>query len=363
MNDQKKPKIDLKARLGKKSVSSPSGPSIPAPAMGSRPGAIPAPPFGAPKTDAYGMGSQAAAPSKPQAIKVEMSEEVVQEQKKQKKKGYVLAVVTFLIGGVVGFMVGGSNETSNQQKVAARDAGDLAKEVTTASDTAEQLADVVKSVKDKLASNKNPEDEAKKLGGLRIPFEGANIGLRVIGRFNKDINHGLVSFAGMAEKANDLTEDVQRMLSGSKKTLDDAFAQKDKPKVQWSAIVSGGPSGPWASLISVPEPFFVKSDEKVGGKDYTWPDSLKIKMGGRESTVKRYSKGDPAGGGDPQFIPVEPGSQGNVCPSIAVARVVRAVQDLEDSLRGVKVEGGHEETGLIEMGRTLSEKLKQIGAH
>ena len=365
MNDQKKPKIDLKARLGKKTVSSPSGPSIPPPVGGSRPGGIPAPPFGAPKSsDPYlsMMGSAAPPPPKPQAIKVEMSEEVVQEQKKQKKKGYVMAVVTAIIGGVVGFMIGGSNETSNQQKVAARDAGDLAKEVSTATDTAEQLADVVKGAKDKLSSGKYPEEESKKLASLRIPFEGANLGLRVIGRFNKEVNRGLVSFSGMAEKANDLTEDVQRMLAGSRKSLDDAFGQKDKPKVQWSAVVSGGPSGPWATMIAVPEPFLVKSEEKVGGKDYTWPENLKIKSGGRESTVKRYTKGDPTGGGDPQFIPIEPQSQNSVCPNITLTRIVRAVQDLEDSLRGIKDPGGHEETGLIETGRAVAEKLKAIGA-
>lgn len=357
MNDHQKPKIDLKARLGKKSVSSPSGPSIPPPITAtSRPGAIPAPPFGAPKTDPFSsVSASQAPPPKPQAIKVEMSEEVVQEQKKQKKKGYVIAVVTLIIGGIVGFMVGGSNETSNQQKVAARDAGDLAKEVTTATETAEQLADVVKAIKDKMASGKYPEEETKKLGGLRIPFEGANLGLRVIGRFNKEVNRSLVAFAGMTEKANDLTEDVQRMISGSKKSLDDAFALKDKPKVQWSAIVSGGPSGPWATLAAIPEPFFAKSDDKAA-----WPESVKMRLGGKETTVKRYAKGDPAGG-DPQFIPIEPVSQNSVCPNLHVARIIRSVQDLEDTLRGVKDPGGHEETGLIETGTAIAEKLKGIG--
>ena len=131
MNDQKKPKIDLKARLGKKSVSSPSGPSIPPPIMGgSRPGGIPAPPFGAPQnSDPYSsMMSSAPPPApKPQAIKVEMSEEVIHEQKKQLKKGYAIAAVTAVLGAVVGFLIGGSSETSNQQKIAARDAGDLAR--------------------------------------------------------------------------------------------------------------------------------------------------------------------------------------------------------------------------------------------
>ncbi len=368
MNDQKKPKIDLKARLGKKTVSSPSGPSIPPPVGGSRPGGIPAPPFGAPQgSDPYSsmMGTAPPPPPpKPQAIKVEMSEEVIQEQRKQQKKGYMIAVFTAVIGGVVGFLIGGSNETSNQQKIAARDAGDLAKEVTTASDKAEELADVVKSIKDKLSSGKYPEEDAKKLGGLRIPFEGSNLGLRVIGRFNKEVNRGLVAFAGMAEQANDSTETLQKMIGGSKKALDDAFSLKDKPKFHWSAVVANGPSGPWATMLSVPEPFLVKSEEKVAGKDYTWPDSLKFKQGGKDTDIKRYTKGDPMGG-NPQFIPVEPNSQNAVCPSIPVARIVRAVQDLEDALRGIKDTsgtGGHEQTGLIETGRTVSEKLKTIAS-
>jgi len=273
----------------------------------------------------------------------------------------MVAVITLLLGGIVGFMVGGSSETSNQQKVAARDAGELAKEVTTATDSAEQLADVVKSVKEKIASGKYPEEEAKKLGGLRIPFEGSNLGLRVIGRFNKDVNRSLVAFAGMSEKANELTEDVQRMLSGSKKALDDAFSLKDKPKIVWSAIVGQGASGPWATLVSLPEGFLVKSDEKVGGKDYSWPESTKMKLAGKETTVKRYGRGDPAGG-DPQFIPIDPVSQNGVCPNINVTRIVRSVQDLEEALRGVKDTGGSgEETGLIETGRAVADKLKGIG--
>ena len=264
---------------------------------------------------------------------------------------------SILVGSaVVAYMIGRSNETTNQQKVAVRDAGELAKEITTATDTAKQLADLVKSIKDKLAAGKYPEEESKKLGGLRVPFEGANIGLRGIGRFNKDTNRGLVNFAGKSAKTNDLTEDVQRMLAGSKKTLADAFALKDKPKVLWSAIVGGGPAGPWATMVTIPEPFLAKSENSK------WPDSMKMKVGGKETTVKRYAKGDP-GGGEPQFIPVEPNSQNMVCPNINLARILRAIQDLEDSLRGIQEPGGHEEMGLIETGRILSEKLKQIGSH
>jgi hypothetical protein len=354
MNDQKKPKIDLKARLGKKSASSPSGPSfMPSPTGISGPGGIPAPPpsvLSAPRP---------AAPPRPQAIKVEMSEEVVQEQKKQQKKVYVLAIAAAIIGGLMGFGIGGSTEKSTQARVALRDASELAAEISSAADTAEQLADLVKDAREKLSGGKYPESEVQKLGGLRIPFEGINLGGRNIGRFKKDVAGGLVSFAGMTEKANEAAEHLQRVLSGSRKSLEELFAQKDKPKVTWSAIVNDGPSGRWATLVTLQEPFFVKAEPKPGGKD-SWPDQTKIKLGGRESSLKRYAKGDPLRG-DPQFIPVDPGSQASICQNDAATRVVRIIQEVEDSLRGVKDPGGHEETGVIEAGRALVDKLKQIG--
>src|SRR6187402_1296125 len=108
MSEDKKPKIDLKARLGKKTVSGPvtsPGASIPPPAGISRPagGGIPAPPFqspsaslrpAAPVMDAsnpYGAMSPAAAPrAEPTEIKIEMSDEVIRAQKTGKTKVLVL---------------------------------------------------------------------------------------------------------------------------------------------------------------------------------------------------------------------------------------------------------------------------------
>src|SRR5688500_19301758 len=92
MAEEKKPKIDLKARLGKKSVTGPSGGSgsIPPPVGIPKPAGIPAPPFGggakarpAAKIDAsdpYAAIEAQAAPvrAEPAAIKIEMSDEVRQ---------------------------------------------------------------------------------------------------------------------------------------------------------------------------------------------------------------------------------------------------------------------------------------------
>src|SRR3954454_5166065 len=98
MSEDKKPKIDLKARLGKKTVSAPAtgpGGSIPPPAGIPRPSGvgIPAPPFQSPSTTSrpapmvdastpYGAMEPAAAPTAAAtSIRIEMSDDVMRAQK------------------------------------------------------------------------------------------------------------------------------------------------------------------------------------------------------------------------------------------------------------------------------------------
>src|SRR5258707_9981216 len=104
-----KPKIDLKSRLGKKTVSSPAAGSIPPPAgipkpsLGvPNPSRVPAPPFGsapqtaaAPRVDAsnpYGAMAPQAAPvrAEPTSIKIVMSDEFVAAQRSGRTKVLVL---------------------------------------------------------------------------------------------------------------------------------------------------------------------------------------------------------------------------------------------------------------------------------
>src|SRR5688572_24737306 len=141
MAEDKKPKIDLKARLGKKTVSAVGGGSIPPPVGIPKPAGIPAPPFGGSMRAAPSHAGAAANPytalpaeaapirAEPKSIKVEMSEEVVQAQKKGRSKIMILAAVTAVIGGFMGFAVGSANERSKQDKVALSAAERLAKDV------------------------------------------------------------------------------------------------------------------------------------------------------------------------------------------------------------------------------------------
>jgi hypothetical protein len=299
--------------------------------------------------------TSAPARPEPQAIKVEMSEEVRQAQKKQGRKYIVFAAIAAVVGGAFGFGVGGATERSNVAAQALRDAGELAKEIKAAMATAETLADTLKSAREKLASGKYPEEDITKLGGLRVPFGGDKLGGRNIGRFKKEVSSGLLALSGQAEKVNEQTETVQRILGGARKSLGDVFAQGATPKVMWAAYAEGGANGPILSMMAVPEPFLVKPDK--GG----WPESIKIKVEGKEKSIKRYTKGDPAAGNDPLFIPVDPSSQSAVCPQDVVFRINRQMQELEGLLRGVKEASGNEETGLIDAGRALEEKLKAIG--
>lgn len=358
-----KPKIDLKSRLGKKTVSSPSGASIPPPVGIPRPSGIPAPPFGSRPASAIDASnpyasveaSQAPARIEPQAIKIEMSEEVRQEQKKQGRKFIFVAIGTALVGGVLGFTIGGGYERGKVADQALRDAGELAKQVKEAMGTAETLADTLKAAREQLSSGKYPEAEVTKLGGIRIPFGGDKLGGRNIGRFKKEVSGGLLSLTSTAEKINEQTETVQRILSGTRKGLTDLFQQGATPKVMWAAYAEAGPTGPVLTMLNVPEPFLLKAE-----KDKPWPESIKFKIGGKDVSVKRYTKGDPAGS-DPLFIPVDPGSQGAVCAQDLVFRVARQVQELESLLRGGKDESGQDEAGFMDAGRALEEKLKAIG--
>ena len=75
--------------------------------------------------------------------------------------------------------------------------------------------------------------------------------------------------------------------------------------------------------------------------------------------VKRYASGDPAGT-EPPFIPVNPQTQGAVCPSDIVGSLLSQMIKMEQTLRGDSTPGV-DKTGLIEKGQKLVEQLKKIG--
>ncbi len=367
MTEQKKaPTIDLKARLGRKTVSSPGGPSIPPPALGS--GGIPAPPFAsrptAPKIDAsdpYAAVQQheAAAPQ-PQAIKIEMSEEVVQAHKKNRSKIIALAAIAAVVGGGVGFAFGSGAERDKQNQAAVQGAQELAKDVDVANGKAQELLDDLKALQSKLSKGEYPEAEVSKLAELQIPFDGTNLAGRGIGRFPKALSTGLINLASSAAAVNDKSESLKRLLGSSvtRKAIEDSLAQSKDPKVHWAISVSNGGSGPWAQLTVLQEPFSVKQE---GKSDYKWPEAFTFKQGDKSDKISRYTKGDPMGA-SPLLIPVDPATEGRVCPADTLFKIAREIRDVQELLEGVKSQiPSEEKTGLLDAGANVLESLKKIG--
>jgi len=375
MADEKKPKIDLKARLGKKTVTAPGGPAVPPP-MGIPKPAVPAPPFGSspsapapPKIDAsnpYAAIHADQAPAKePAAIKIEMTEEVVAAQKKGRAKVAALAAVTAAIGALLGYALGGSVARGESAKAAVEGAELLVKDVEDTNSKIEELAEVLKSAQGKLKDNKYPEEEVQKLGGIDIPFSGANLTGKGIGRFKPELVNALITFASGAHEANDGKDKIRSVLTGAKPAIEDYLAQQTKPKIRWTVYFENGPLGPWVSMQPLPEPFLVNKEKKKDSKEaaYKWPDTFKIPQGGKTYDLKRYTSGDPtkAKNGEPFIVPVNPETQSAVCPSDTAIRLSRELRSLEEVLRGDKSDPANEKDGLIDTGSALVDMLKNVG--
>jgi len=374
--EDKKPKIDLKSRLGKKTVSSPAVGSIPPPAaIGSprpsvpaaNPSRVPAPPFAsvsqpaaAPRVDAsnpYGAMAPQAAPVRvaPQSITIEMSDEFVAAQKSGRTKILVLCVVTAGIGAALGFAGGGISERNKAADAAVVGAGELTTKVEATSKKASELADVLKSAKEKLSKSTFPDEEVSKLGAINLPFTAADLNGKGIGRFNGATLSMLIDFSTIVDKVNDQKEKLQNVLSGNKKAVQDFLESQTKPQVRWSVVLGNGPGGPWATMQPVPTPFPAKEGDKP-----KWPDDIRIPVGDKQAVLKRYTGGNPVSE-DGLFVPVDPATQGAVCSTSVVTTLRRELGELEEVLRGNK-NPGEEKTGLLESGEALAKKLKQIGA-
>ncbi len=385
--EDKKPKIDLKSRLGKKTVGAPAVGSVPPPAgMPSSPSAIPkpavpvpvgvpnpsrvpAPPFAnpqsvAPRVDAsnpYGaMGSMAPQPAQvvaaqPAAIKIEMDDEFVRAQKSGRSKVLILSLFTAAIGAGIGFAGGGISERNKAADAAVVGAADLTTKVDATSKKAAELADVLKSAKEKLTKGAFPDDEVSKLGAINLPFTAADLNGKGIGRFAPATLSMLIDFSTIVDKVNDQKEKLQNVLSGNKKAVQDFLDSQTKPSVRWSVVLGNGPGGPWATMQPVPTPFLAKDGDKP-----KWPDDIRIPQGDKQAVLKRYESGNPIKE-EGLFVPVDPGSQAAVCPSDVLFKLRRELGDLEEVLRGNQTPG-EEKTGLLESGDKLSKKLKAIGA-
>jgi hypothetical protein len=392
MAEDKKPKIDLKARLGKvhgsgmpaatSSVPSsgrvPSampphvGSSVPPPAavlgMGMRAGSVPPPavgvpipPFGGqPATDAFGApvdtrSSRTAGGGA--TIKVEMDAETARAAGKAGKKGAMLAIIGLALGLGLGYAFGGRSASDEGAKRALKDAeelvGDIDKAQAKVKDLTEKIGGAIKSLKDK----KFPDAFAAELGGLSIPFGSDKIAGRNIGRFNAKALQGLLDYTVDIEALNDRKDALKNLFISAKKPITDALAEAGNPKVAWSVFIQKSQAhGPVAVLArNNPAEAFAYKD--------TWPAKYKISNGNELVEVERYSTGDVFTSEKKVVtIPIEPDSVANSFPNDILTRVTSELAKTEGVLAG-KATGNDEDesVGILKKGDALLVELRKIG--
>jgi hypothetical protein len=388
MAEDKKPKIDLKARLGKVQSSgvpgaissSPSGRipsaippqvggSVPPPAViGSPIGSVPPPavgvpipPFGGqPQTDAFGArvdprSSRAAGPGAGATIKVEMDAETARAAGKAGKKAAMLGVLGIALGLGLGWAFGERRADSKGAERAVQDAHELIGDVEKAQEKVKELTgkigEAVKSLKEK----KFPESFSKDLGGLSVPFGADKLAGRNIGRFKAMTLQMLLDYTVDIEALNDRKDALRNVFAAAKQPITDALASADNPKVAWSVFVQKSPTHGSVAVLARNDPagLFAYKDN--------WPDKYKISTGNELVEVDHYARGDvfTSDNRSVKAIPLEPDSVSSAFPNDALTRITAELLKTETVLSGGGDEG--DQIGIYKKGENLLAELRKIG--
>lgn len=366
-----KPKIDLKARLGRRPGATPASASIPPPV-----GVNPPQSSGAPIGHASGypasagyvppqpqvrnsfepMGAVApvvsAAPMRSAGPGIEMDAEFAAVQRGSRTKVIVLAAAAAVVGGVLGFAVGGLSERNSVAEAAVIGAKTLTTEIDAANAAVTKLSEVLTAAAKDLKDGKYPDNEIKDLGGINIPFDGTNLAGKSIGRFKPQLVTMLISYAESASKANTQKDRIRSLLTYSKEGVEELLAQNTNPRVHWGVSVQQTDKGPWGMMQVLPTAFAAKE---------AWPGAFEIQSGDQKVSVKRYAGGDPSRGSDgSQLIPIAPASQNVVCPTDTIVRIRRELSEMQKILTGDETPG-QEVTGTIQLGEAIKKQLAAIG--
>lgn len=395
MAEEKKPKIDLKARLGKSSAAGGATAGVPAPvvppsaagvipppAVGPSvvptPAGVPIPPFGAPSqpqvqepqaaapavdpSDPF--GAPAAAPiqqAKPAEIKIELGEDVLLAQKKASgKKTFAVAILVAIAGIGIGYATGSQSQQAAASKIAVRGAQDLITDIEQSQEKIRELNEKITAAIASLKERKFPETFANDLGGISIPFGADKLAGRNIGRFPGPTLHTLIAYTSQVEALNERKDALRSLFTGQKQAIVEALEAIEDPKVKFSIIVQRDPAkGPVAVLapVNAADAWSVKSD--------TWPARYQIATGRDLVEVERWTgKGDPTSAGAKVLgLPLEPGSVTTAFPNDVVMRIQAELMKTGTILEGRT--GGlpdEEEAGVLKQGETLIAQLKRIGA-
>lgn len=395
MAEDKKPKIDLKARLGKSSTAQApaaglggapapsSGRSAPTPVPPATGGVVPVPPgvpvgppspFGVAPPKHHGAIDPSnplaavAAPYRappPQATmvqpqRIEVDEVAVHEARKgARRQGVIIGLVMAVVFAAVGYVAGGASEKSGAREKSKGDAKDLADKLAETKKTLVALADKMEAGKSSLTGRKFPAELSKELGGINVDFDGGQLSGRRFSGFSTQTTQGLIDFVTSVQALNDRKLLVQGLLNRLQKPMTEQFTGTGLQSISLMVVADRNGSAMLASLkdtIPVPDP-----------KNITLPKEFVFTAGGQNSKIDPYKGGDlskaPAG------FYVLPGSFNQVCPSETQGQAAQLGAQLAGVIREIKGEGpaakGEEivqdtKAGLLERADKLIEGLKRV---
>lgn len=407
MSEEKKPKIDLKARLGKMGVGGQTPPPpgagglpappgvgsvppamltpggsvpVPPPAMASSaprglsgpiPGPVPPPP-GMPMAAAsspFAPQPPPVAPAPPapppQPQRIEVDELTVLEARKgAKRQGLVIGAVLAVFTLGIGYVAGGASEKGDARTKSRVDAKDLAADVNKAKDSLKTLADKLDAARNKLVKDRQfPAELAKELGGINVDFDGGKLAGRRFSGFSQDVTFSLVEFITNVQGVNDRKAVIIGLLNKLQKPLTEQFAAPaDQRKLVHVVVIDKDSQGNAYGLLAPLSPALTLNPQKPA-----LPDKFTFTKPGSNSNAElaRYKGGDALK--DPTAIYLQPASFDKVCPSETAGQAAQLAAQMGNFLReinGDKVQQGGPEIdtkpGMIERAQKLADGLTKV---
>lgn len=394
MAEEKKPKIDLKARLGKSAGGGaanppPAGIPVPAPSSAlpapvpSSPGsstALPGTPIGpppgyvapsAPALDPSNPLVAAATPYRapdppppPQPQRIEVDESAVQEAAKGAlRKGVLIGAVIAVFVGAIGYVAGMSGETSAGRKKAQADAKSLAGDVLKSKETLEKISKKLEEGKKALVSEKKfPDKLAGELGGMNVDFDGSKLaGVRFSG-FSTETSGGLIEFITQVQSLNDRKLVIINLLNSLQKPITEGFTQADKPTINYVVLL--GRQDPSKNYYGILAP--LDAPLPITPQNIALPEKFKaidVTGGGAKVEVPKYTGGDLTKVG---ALYVAPASISKNFPSEVSGKIAQLVSQLSrvvNDVNGDKADPNmvtESKMGLLERADKLNVSLTKV---
>ncbi|WP_394827517.1 hypothetical protein [Pendulispora albinea] len=357
MAEERKPKIDLKARLGKGSAGGGANPTagaaipvpVPQPDQAPPPVMPPPPmpgiPVGSPSPFAVDPSNPLAAvaapyrpPAPPQPTRIEVDEATVQQARTgARKQGLLVAAVAAVVFLGVGYIAGQAAESGEGRNKSRKDASELASDVGAAKTKLQQLAEKLEAGRTALLKDRSyPSTLAKDLGGINIDFDGSKLAGRRFSGFPTDVTFQLVEFVTAVQALNDRKQLVQGLLTKLEKPLTDQLkAPPGQTTVNYVVVVDKDPGGNNSAILApltAPIQFTPPNLSLPGEFNFTNP------LTGSASKLAAYKSGDVSRA--PGAIYVVPKTFDKACPSETSGQTAQLAAQLANAIRDIRGEKG-----------------------